>query len=135
MFGLIYKSSDSIKSHLTNSKNKNYEHHLGHHLGHQQDWISTGKRFVNISNGTLTGILSIGITYVIFLVKFKMSVQNKMYKFWFGNWNDLYFLFLLLNLVPIVKLYFCFRFCCSFLGKGWNKFDFLLTVRKPKVML
>ena len=35
----------------------------------------SGKGFFNITNGTLTGKLSIGITYVNILVQFKMSVQ------------------------------------------------------------
>ena len=35
----------------------------------------SGKGFFIITNGTLTGMLSVCITYVITLVQFKMSVQ------------------------------------------------------------
>ena len=33
-----------------------------------------GKGFFEITKGTLTGMMSVGITYVIILVQFKMSL-------------------------------------------------------------
>ena len=39
-----------------------------------------GKGFFNITRGTLTGMLSVGITYLIILVQFKMSLSSQQKK-------------------------------------------------------